>query len=248
MIVGTRLATIDFPAPGGPIIRRLWPPATATSTARRSACWPLISEKSAAESEGAVRAGRERLEFPFAGEKTRGAVERLDAINRNALHARRLLRRDRRQQQAAFPEFTRESCHRERAAHGPRGAGEAELARDHPFAEIVLREQLAGGGENAERDRQIIERPFLAQMTRRKIDRGAGARRLVTAVAQRGEDAIVGLLDGGVRQADQDQLWLAGFARVDFDAHQFGLDALQGGGRDGGEHGRGGGRMEVSRP
>ena len=46
MMVGIRLATIDFPAPGGPSMRRLCAPATATSTARRSPCWPFTSEKS----------------------------------------------------------------------------------------------------------------------------------------------------------------------------------------------------------
>ena len=34
MIVGIRLAIIDFPEPGGPSIRRLCAPATATSIAR----------------------------------------------------------------------------------------------------------------------------------------------------------------------------------------------------------------------
>lgn len=46
MMFGMRLAIMDLPDPGGPIIKRLWPPATATSTALRRAFWPLISEKS----------------------------------------------------------------------------------------------------------------------------------------------------------------------------------------------------------
>ena len=32
--VAMRFASIDLPVPGGPIIRTLWPPATATSIAR----------------------------------------------------------------------------------------------------------------------------------------------------------------------------------------------------------------------
>src|SRR5580700_9778818 len=35
-IPGSRAASIDFPAPGGPTIKRLWPPAAATSRARLS--------------------------------------------------------------------------------------------------------------------------------------------------------------------------------------------------------------------
>jgi hypothetical protein len=33
-IDGSRLASIDFPAPGGPTISMWWPPAAATSSAR----------------------------------------------------------------------------------------------------------------------------------------------------------------------------------------------------------------------
>ena len=40
---GSRFASIDLPAPGGPIMRRLWPPAAATSSARLAVSWPLMS-------------------------------------------------------------------------------------------------------------------------------------------------------------------------------------------------------------
>ncbi len=46
MMVPIRLESIDLPEPGGPIIKMLWPPATATSMARFACCWPLTSEKS----------------------------------------------------------------------------------------------------------------------------------------------------------------------------------------------------------
>src|SRR5438270_40955 len=38
MMVAIRFDNIDLPEPGGPIISRLWPPATATSMARLT--WP----------------------------------------------------------------------------------------------------------------------------------------------------------------------------------------------------------------
>ena len=42
-IDGSRAASIDLPAPGGPTMRRLWPPAAATSSARLALSWPLMS-------------------------------------------------------------------------------------------------------------------------------------------------------------------------------------------------------------
>ena len=57
MIVGMRFAIIDLPEPGGPIIARLCPPATATSTARRRAGWPFTSAKSPMDASKFGRAG-----------------------------------------------------------------------------------------------------------------------------------------------------------------------------------------------
>jgi hypothetical protein len=39
-------ARIDFPAPGGPFNKRLWPPAAAISRARLALSWPLMSRRS----------------------------------------------------------------------------------------------------------------------------------------------------------------------------------------------------------
>ena len=43
---GRRLASIDLPVPGAPIIRTLWPPAAATTMARRAISCPSTSAKS----------------------------------------------------------------------------------------------------------------------------------------------------------------------------------------------------------
>ena len=40
---GSRAASIDLPAPGGPIISRLWLPTAAISSARRAVNWPARS-------------------------------------------------------------------------------------------------------------------------------------------------------------------------------------------------------------
>ena len=46
MMPGSRCASIDLPVPGGPVIKRLWPPAAAISNAIRAVCCPLTSAKS----------------------------------------------------------------------------------------------------------------------------------------------------------------------------------------------------------
>ena len=45
-MVGSRAASIALPAPGGPTMSRLWPPAAATSSARLALSWPLMSLRS----------------------------------------------------------------------------------------------------------------------------------------------------------------------------------------------------------
>ena len=40
---GSLLASMVFPAPGGPIITTLWPPAAAISRARLARCWAFTS-------------------------------------------------------------------------------------------------------------------------------------------------------------------------------------------------------------
>ena len=89
MMVPMRFASMDLPEPGGPIIRRLWPPATATSMARFAFCWPFTSAKSISylrcASNSAVifsRTGRERT---LPGEELEGLAQILDAIDVEAI-------------------------------------------------------------------------------------------------------------------------------------------------------------------
>ena len=55
---GSRAASIDLPAPGGPTISRLWPPAAAISSARLAFSWPLTSRRSGKAGVVAVAAAR----------------------------------------------------------------------------------------------------------------------------------------------------------------------------------------------
>ena len=63
---GRRAASIDFPAPGGPIISMLWPPAAAISSARLALSWPLMSFMSgmSARPERIAGSGRFRTWMP----------------------------------------------------------------------------------------------------------------------------------------------------------------------------------------
>ena len=57
---GSRAASIDLPAPGGPTSSRLWPPAAAISSARRAVSMPFTSAMSGEGPAGAspLTAGR----------------------------------------------------------------------------------------------------------------------------------------------------------------------------------------------
>jgi hypothetical protein len=63
-----------------------------------------------------------------------------------------------------------------------------------------------------------------------EIDRGARARRAKAAVAQRGEDAVFGLLDGRIGQADEIDAWFADLAGVHLDVDGLRVDPLESGG------------------
>jgi len=66
-IEGSRAASIDLPEPGGPIIRRLWPPAAATSRARFALSWPLMSSRSgiAGSASRTLGCGRDSTWLPL---------------------------------------------------------------------------------------------------------------------------------------------------------------------------------------
>ena len=67
-----------LPAPGGPTISTLCPPAAATSRARLTCSWPLISRKSVSDDDGHLlrrdrRLGRDGLLAGQMGVQTRPA-------------------------------------------------------------------------------------------------------------------------------------------------------------------------------
>jgi hypothetical protein len=82
---------------------------------------------------------------------------------------------------------------RQGTAHGAERAVERELADDREWREDRRVDQ-AGGGEDAERDRQIERRPRLGQIRRREADDRPPRRRCETAARERGRDSFARLL------------------------------------------------------
>lgn len=180
--------------------------------------------------------GRGEGEIEGAGEETRGLVEGGDGVHGEAFDEGGLGGGLGRQEDALFAQAAGEAGEGEGAAHGAGGAGEAQLAGDHPVVEAGGGD-LAGGDEDAEGDGEVVERAFFAQVAGGEVYGGARTRHGEAAVGDSGGDAIIGLLDGGIGQADQDEFGVAGFAGVDLDVDDFGVNALEGSGAEGGQHG-----------
>ena len=91
-MVGSRLASMDLPVPGGPMSSTLWPPAAAISNARFTDSWPFdlgeihVVIARLIEDAGHVHLGGR--DFDFAFEKLRGLAEILDGDDLQALHHR----------------------------------------------------------------------------------------------------------------------------------------------------------------
>jgi hypothetical protein len=94
---------------------------------------------------------------------------------------------------------------------------------------------LFAGGENAQGDRQVKTGAFLFDVGGRKVDGGAAHGEFIAGIAERGEDAILGFLDRGVGQADDDNDGVA-VTGVDFDLNGVGINAIDGGGTDLAQH------------
>ena len=60
-----------------------------------------------------------------------------------------------------------------------------------------------------ERDRQVEARALLLDVGGGEVDRGAAHRRREAGVDERGHDAVLAFLHGGVGQADDDDLRIA---------------------------------------
>jgi len=109
--------------------------------------------------------------------------------------------------------------HRQRAVHRSQLAAERDLAGELEGVEPG-RVDLAGGGEDAEGDRQVEATRFLGQVGRCEADRHAlVVREFEAARLQGGADPLARLLDLGVGQADEREARQA-VGEVHFDRHR----------------------------
>ena len=124
------------------------------------------------------------------------------------------------------PLYPRPLCgkgHGQRAAHGPELPGQGELAYEGAVGRRLL--YFAGGGKDAEQDRQIVDRAALLGVGRREIHGEAGDGELQPGVAYGGPDPVARLAHGGIGQPDDLELRQALGERA-LDGHLIAADAL----------------------
>ena len=175
-IPGSRRASIVFPVPGGPAKSRLWPPAAASSSARRARSCPRTSARSGTSGAGAaaslaVRLPRRQLDLARAGTPTASARWRTGT---GSIARERDLRRRLR---------PRRACVRDPSAAPPpprparrRPAGCARRARARPGTRAARAGRTTPAREAA-RIASAIGRskpdPSFRRLGRREVDRDA---------------------------------------------------------------------------
>ena len=102
--------------------------------------------------------------------------QRRRAEDRRVTHERCFGSRRRRKHERA-PVGARRARHGQRTADRSQVAGERQFAREFIVGQLMRRD-LAGRGQDAERDRQIEASGFLAQVRRRQVDRHLARRKL----------------------------------------------------------------------
>ena len=180
-IDGSRLASIVLPEPGGPIIRMLWLPAAATSSARLAVCCPRTSLKSTAKccsspssSSVDTRYGsRWNHAHQRAVQQLQHVQQRRDRVDVHALHHRSLGRVGRRQNQVGNPFFARQHGHGQHARHRTHAAVQPQFAHQQKAAQVAHL-QRAVSAQDADGDGRSKPEP--------SFFRSAGARLMVMCV------------------------------------------------------------------
>ena len=235
MMVAIRFDNIDFPLPGGPISRRAWLPATATSIARLTRCCPFTSAKSNSSLPFAVKSNASwRTEVRAVAPGTRRSPADWNAIDLDSLddggfahvclrHNDRLLsltpRLDRNGQDSL--DRTNFSIERKLSRHQttsqPRHVG-AFRYRDH-----------------SDGNRQVKARSLLLQIRRSKVDGRARPWPTEAAIGDGSGHSVLALAHSGVGQTHQNNRRITGTG-VDLDFDLDRLDALNGCRKDTRQH------------
>ena len=228
MIVGMRLASMDLPEPGGPIISEI----VSARDGDLDGAFDVLLAFHVGEIDVVILVRLEkrgqvllhRFELLFAVEELERLAQIGDAINVDALDDRRLAGircGNEKRFLAAAPCFERDGQH---ASHGAHCAGEREFS-DERKAGGVCKVVVFSGGDHAERDGEVEAGAFLFHIGGREIDRRAPARPEIAAVADRRRHAVLAFLHGGVGQANHDDDRTSA-SRIDFDFDLERIDAI----------------------
>ncbi len=132
----------------------------------------------------------------------------------------------RQHQHARFGRRTHAERQRERAAHRPKLAGQRQLAGEF-VAGQPRRLDLAAGGQDAQRDRQVEAARFLRQVGRRQVDRDAlVVRKGEAALRERGAHPLARFLHFGLGQPHQREAGQA-VGQVHFDGDRLRLQRIE---------------------
>ena len=222
-----------------------------------AAAWPFTSRRSGSAAAATRRSGTASRSAAriggFAGQERAHDVEQVaGAAHREAADQRRLVGAGVRQHQRAraFGALALR-CSARAIASAPRTGRSSPPSDSSPANSKRVEPRgvdLPGGGEDAERDRQVEAARFLRQVGRRQADRDAlVVRELEAAGLQRRAHALARFLDLGVGQADQREARQA-VGEMHLDRHRGRLEAAQGAAVDDGEgHGIDGRRTADQR-
>ena len=206
---GRRLASMVLPEPGGPIMRMLWLPAAATSSARLAVCWPRTSLKVDGEllqlAEQLLGGDAKGLALDDADD---GGVEQLehieergDGIDVDAFDDGGFGGVGGGQDEVGDAFFAGQDGDGQHAGDGAHAAVEAELADQEKAAEVVDA-QRAVSAEDADGDGQIEAGAFFFEIGGREVDGDEGGRDQVAGVFDGGANAVAAFAHRGVGQAD----------------------------------------------
>ena len=137
----------------------------------------------------------------FAGQMAHELRHILHAVDGQALGERRLARVGRGDVDRLVTKRPGREGHRQHARHRPQPALQAELAQKRAL--FLRQPHLLRRAEDAEQDRQVVERTGFLRPRRGEIHDDAADREAEAAVFHGGADALARLLDRRVRQTDQ---------------------------------------------
>jgi hypothetical protein len=218
---------------------RLWPPAAAISMARLACSWPLTSAKSRRKaSRAAHRAARiaglgRGVRLP--GQEAHGLGQGAQAVDRHALDHGGLGGVGPGHDDAPRALVAGQGGQGQHPGHGLQLPGQRQLPGQEP-ALRAGRVEHPGASQQAHGQGQVVAAARLAHVRRGEVHGNARGRQAEARILERRKHALLGLAHRALGQPDHAEGGHALARKVHFQVHAVGVDAVQGGGGDGGEH------------